>query len=178
MSFSKKTPKRHIKHLNIVPILDMLTTVIFFLLLSTSFMEYTKITVPPSMTSVVTVSTPQPPAISPKLLGVNRQGKLQIVLTWTGKTPGQAMESVTLDDPKERRKQILELTTKLIAKFSENYPKEKTIQIGLGQDVPYQDLISLMDGTREKLPDVVLISYNEAEARTNGIGPGKASATQ
>jgi hypothetical protein len=49
--------------------------------------------------------------------------------------------------------------------FAKLNPKEKTLKVGLGGNLPFQNLISVMDGVRTTLPDVVLVSYNEAEAR-------------
>jgi len=59
--------KKHVQDLNIVPILDMLTTVIFFLLMSTTFMEYTKLTLPPAASVVATGKNATQP-MNPKLL--------------------------------------------------------------------------------------------------------------
>ena len=62
----QKRPKKRMKDLNIVPILDMLTTVIFFLLMSTSFIEYTKLTLPPASTISSANSSAVPP-VAPKM---------------------------------------------------------------------------------------------------------------
>jgi len=163
-SLFQKKPRRHIQELNIVPILDMLTTVIFFLLLSTGFMEFTKHSIPPSATITVTDSKPETP-LSPKLFLFEDITRLTIMLRWDGKNPGNAIETIAHESksPKERAL-IIKATEKLIKNFSAEYPNEKTIQVGLTGRLPYQHLISLMDGIRSFIPDVVLISYNEAEA--------------
>ena len=169
--FAKK-PKKKIKDLNIVPILDMLVTVIFFLLLSTSFTEYTKLTVPPATTQAQEAAVPTPP-LAPKLLLAGDRASPWLLLVWGGEKPGERSERITECDPSARRKQILEAAGKLMGEFSTTYPAEKSIQLGLGPDLPYQDLISVMDGTRgkagsdtESTPlDIVLISHAEAQAR-------------
>jgi hypothetical protein len=50
-------------------------------------------------------------------------------------------------------------------KFSAKFPGEKTLQVSLERNLPYQSLISVMDGAREKFPDIVLVSYHEADQR-------------
>lgn len=159
-----KQHRRHVKDLNIVPILDMLTTIIFFLLLSTSFLEFTKVTVPPSQTSV-SVSTATTLPVAPKMLLVERSEGLRMVLTWGGEKPGETMETIRADSDQKRRVDIIEAGRKLTSDFAKTHPSEKTLQLGLGARVKYQDLISAMDGVRDSMPDIVLISHHEAEAR-------------
>lgn len=164
-SFFQRAPKRHIQDLNIVPILDMLTTVIFFLLLSTSFMEYTKLSLPPSKTSVITDPV-APPPLGTKFLLVPVKEEFKAVLFWAGAEPGEFTKMIPLEkDPDLRRKAILKTSKEMADEFLKKYPKEKTIQLGLGSQVSYQDMVSLMDGVRDVFPDIVLISPAEAEAR-------------
>ena len=161
-----KRHKRRIVELNIVPILDMLTTVIFFLLLSTSFMEYTKLTVPPSGASVITDPL-VPPPLGPRLILFRSSGKeLRAMLTWSGAKPGEAQETVSISDLDGTRLSLLTATRKLSKEFLVKFPKEKTLQIGLDAKLPYQYLIAGMDGVRDSLPDIVLISPAEVAARS------------
>lgn len=51
----------------------------------------------------------------------------------------------------------------MVQRFKEKYPEEKTVQIGMQSSVPYQWLITAMDGVRDILPDVVLTSYQFAD---------------
>lgn len=155
-------PKKHVRDLNIVPILDMLTTVIFFLLMSTSFMEFTKLTVPPSSTSSVSVSD-APPPLSPKMFLVRAGEGYSLSLRWGGKRAGEAVEKLKEQDPQKLREELFNASRKLATDFQEKNPTEKTLQVALAPLVPYQMLISMMDGVQEKMPDVVLISYREAE---------------
>ncbi|MBC7396063.1 MAG: biopolymer transporter ExbD, partial [Bdellovibrionales bacterium] len=132
---------------------DMLTTVIFFLLMSTTFIEYNKLTLPPASTVVSTSQSAADP-LRPKLL-VTRAGKeLSLYLVWQGKTPGHQVIKV---DPAEVSAKL----TELLKTFAEKYPTEKTLQVSLDKEVNYQVLISVMDGSRELMPDVVLLSYHE-----------------
>jgi len=157
--------KRRIIDLNIVPILDMLTTVIFFLLLSTSFMEYTKLTVPPSGVAVITDPL-VPPPLGPKLILFKAGKELKAMLTWVGSKPGEAMDSVPITDLDETRVGLVTLTRKMSKEFITKFPKEKTLQMGLSPKLPYQYLIAGMDGVRENMPDIVLISPLEVAARS------------
>jgi biopolymer transport protein ExbD len=169
----QKKQRRHVQDLNIVPILDMLTTVIFFLLMSTSFIEFTKTTVPPSSSATVSTEDREPPK-TPKLFLVSPDGKgLKLILRWSGKNPGQASESIrTEGDAKQLRESLVKASEKLAKDFTAKNPDEKTIQIGMQPQLPYQSLISVMDGVRPVLPDLVLISYAEADALAQTAGAG------
>lgn len=148
--------------LNIVPILDMLVCVIFFLLLTTSFMVLTKQTLPPS--SVSTITDPViPPPVSPKLSLIESNQGLKAQLSWSGLHPGKLEEQVAKDD----RDALIQKVGELMQKFAKSYPNEKTLQIGLGAQIEYQNLISVMDAVKEVTPDMVLFDYREAEARAN-----------
>ena len=165
--FFQKPERRHQKDLNIVPILDMLVTIIFFLLTTAGFLEFTKLTVPPSATTVASPSKPEPP-LAPKIFVVNSGSGVRLVMVWAGRNPGQKSANIQSTDPEDRRLKLLENAKKFTSEFTKTYPGEKTIQIGLGSRVAYQELITVMDGVRDLMPDMVLISYGEAEARTGG----------
>ncbi len=148
--------KKHVQDLNIVPILDMLTTVIFFLLMSTTFMEYTKLTLPPAASVVATGKNATQP-MNPKLLLRGRgNGKFLATLSWGGQNPGQSQDAAD-------GRTLLDVVRKQVGIFSKRYPEEKTLQVSLERTLPYQSLISVMDGAREHLPDIVLVSYHEAD---------------
>ena len=156
-----KPHRRHIKDLNVVPIIDMLTTVVFFLLLSASFDSFTKLTLPPSGT--VSVADPVgPPPRSPKLLMLKKSAtSIDLVLSWEGEKPGQVKETVSGSGP-ERRAQILAVSAKMVKTFLTEFPTETSLQLGLTRDLSYQDLISVMDGSREVMQNLILISYEDA----------------
>jgi biopolymer transport protein ExbD len=152
----QKPRKKHTKDLNIVPILDMLVTVIFFLLMSTSFIEYTKLSLPPASSVAVSTGGDHPP-ISPKIYVSQSNDQYTLQLKWAGKAPGVASRSADA-------KTIESKTRELMLDFSKAYPGEKTLQVSMKKSVNYQSLISLMDGARDYLPDIVLTSYTNAEA--------------
>jgi biopolymer transport protein ExbD len=160
--------RRGISDLNVVPILDMLICVIFFLLLGTSFMEYTKQSLPPS--SVSSVSDPALRPLAPQLTAIESSKNIQMTLSWTGNSPGKVvveMPATRGDDADPKRADLLHSISQMIDDFSAKFPTEKTLRIGLGANVPYQTLITIMDAVKEKMPDMVLFSYDEAKAKTD-----------
>ena len=155
--FFERPPRREIKHINVVPIIDMFTTVTFFLLLSTTFIAMTRLTVPPARVSTSSDPAAAPP-LAPKLLLTGAPSQFFLQLSWGGKNPGETKRAVQ-GDATEVEAPSKEMT----AEFSKTYPAEKSLQVGLGSGVPYQALISLMDGIKSTIPDLVLISYAEAD---------------
>jgi biopolymer transport protein ExbD len=160
----QKTHRRHVKELNIVPILDMMTTIIFFLLLSTSFIEFTKITVPPSSTSTITDPI-APPPITPRMILMKKDLGYRLQLTWTGRNPGALFRTLEVDQVKKKldekkaqdpqyqltleeleSQELMKLSSEMVAEFSKNFAEEKTFQVGLGGKVAYQNLVGVMDG--------------------------------
>lgn len=163
-----KREKKSIDELNIVPILDMFICIVFFLLLSASMIGMTKIVLPPSATTAVSADSPKKP-LNPKLLVFNptgpQQSTVKVILKWEGNKPGSQTITVEEDIFKNEKVAINEIKT-MVTKFKTQFPEEKTIQISMQSKVPYQWLVSAMDGVREDLPDMVLNSYSLADAMT------------
>lgn len=156
--------QRHIPEPDLVPILDALTSVIFFLLLSTTFFELTKLTLPPSQTSVITDPLSPTPVAAKMMVAVKAPGQLRVVLKWGGDNP-DALEAVVERNQKNERAEQLETEiTRLVTEFNQKYPGEKSIQLGFGSGATYQEMITAMDGVRAKLQDVVLFSNLEVDA--------------
>lgn len=206
-----KPHRRHVQELNIVPILDMMTTVIFFLLLSTSFIEFTKITVPPSAVSTITDPV-APPPVTPKLILMKKSEGYRVQLSWTGREAGAIARAYKIEpqtqnakssDPVKLAEQeslaLMKLAGEIVAEFATKYPTEKTFQVGMSGETPYQNLIGIMDGVQlgvgalvwneatgkysapEKLgaipggpvaANIVLISHAEVDAETSKSGEG------
>lgn len=168
-NFFEKPQKRDGIELNLVPIIDMLTTVIFFLLLSTVFIAMNKLTVPPSKVSTVSDPIAPPPLAATLLVGADQaQQKVEVRMSWTGKAPGQMSQSIAVQDLATKPDALVEATHKLADQFHQRFPDEKTVRVGMSRELPYQYLISAMDGVRDAMPDLVLISYQESEARFKG----------
>jgi biopolymer transport protein ExbD len=161
-----RPPRRKIREPNLIPIIDMFTCVIFFLLLSTGFVSYTKMTLPPSQVSTQTDPL-KPPPLSTKLLATEIKGELLIKLQWAGETPGETVRSlVRSQNPsdQDQRQALLKLVQEMAKIYKVKNPAEKTVQIGLGSNVPYQELLTIMDALKDFFPDFILISNLEAEA--------------
>jgi len=165
--------RKHIKDLNLVPVIDMFTTVLFFLLLSTSFFAFTKLTVPPAQVDTITQPLPVAP-LSPKIiLGSFKGGsQLRLILIWEGNQPGEITETVESDLPNATPEQIRKKANALVGAFLKNHPDEKSIRLSMTANTPYQYLISAMDGVRDHIQDVVLTSYEEAEAKWSKLQSG------
>jgi biopolymer transport protein ExbD len=161
--------RKHIKDLNLVPVIDMFTTVLFFLILSTSFFAYTKLTVPPAQVDTITKPLPKPP-LSPRLLvGSAKDGeKARLILTWEGSEPGEVIETLELKNPKTAPDDIRIKANTMLETFLKKNPDEKSIRLSMTPDTSYQYLISVMDGVRDRISDVVLTSYEEAQAKFVG----------
>lgn len=161
--------QRHTPEPDLVPILDALTSVIFFLLLSTTFFELTKLTLPPSQTSVITDPQRPTPVAAKMMIAVKKSSgqtpdQLRIVLKWGGEKP-DVMEAVVERNKENARDEKLESEiARLVTEFNEKYPTEKSIQLGFGTGATYQEMITSMDGVRAKLQDVVLFSNLEVDA--------------
>ncbi len=162
-----KRPKKTISDLNVVPILDMFVSIVFFLILSASMVGMTKIVLPPSSTSSIESGSTKIP-INAKLMVLSdshTENSIKVVLKWGGQKPGTDSINFKEDVFKNSHK-IVDDIKAMTKKFKDQYPEEKTIQIGMQSAIPYQWLISAMDGVREILPDMVLISYQLADTIT------------
>ena len=152
-NFFSKPKHRHVRELNVVPILDMMTTLIIFLLQITSFMEFTKITIPPSSTATITDPL-RPPPVSPKIFLMRKSvgEPLRVQMMWTGENPGEktaVIEPAKLASIEDLGPVIFEAVKKISAEFKKDFPNEKTIQVGASSNVPYQFLVSTMDGIQD-----------------------------
>ena len=159
-----KRKKKTLDELNVVPILDMFISIVFFLLLSASLIGMTKIVLPPATTSNIEEGSTKIP-LNPKLFVINSikdPGSLRVILKWEGDQAGGDAISLPIDIVGKQIKNIDEIK-KIIKKFKALFPNERTIQISLQSGINYQWLISVMDGVREDLPDMVLNSYLNAD---------------
>lgn len=154
--------RKHIPEPDLVPILDGLTSVIFFLLLSISFIGLTKITLPPSSSSTIT-SVSQKPPLSPRLRVTHEGKNLSLELDWVGTNPDQIKAVHPRDEEQKVLKELIEKVSAIVKEFKDKYPEEKTMQLAMSEDLNYQEMISVMDGIRPLMDDIVLNSYKETE---------------
>ncbi len=149
--------------LPIAAILDMMVSIIFFLLLSTTYYSLTFQSVPPSQT--VTINDPlEPPPRSPRLLVTTSGANITAVLNWSGLEPGVARIKTTLANPMQFDAMFSERLAQIVRQFKTKFPLEKSIQIGFGSDVNYQVMITTLESVTPLIKDVALLSYVETEA--------------
>ncbi len=153
--------RRKIEEMPIAPILDMMVAVIFFLLLSTTFIEFTKQTLQP--VEIRTTQMAQGPLpLSPKLFTTRTKEWLSLNLTWSGERPGHLKKNITNVDPLQFSKDLINVSRELATEFHQRFPAESNVQLSFGPDIFYQEIISVMDGVQSQIPNVLLTSYDEA----------------
>ncbi len=157
--------RRHTPEPELVPILDALTCIIFFLMYTTTFMELTSVTLPPSAVSMVSQRDANSgPPVAPKLYVDIKDQTLVIKLKWGGATPGSLNRKMERTKPEQYSKELEQLSNEIAAEFARKFPNEKSLQIALAERGTYQELISVMDGVTKSVPDVVLLSPDDVKS--------------
>ena len=156
--------RRHMPEPDLVPIMDALTSVIFFLLFSTTFVQLTQVTLPPSAVTASNSSDDTP--LSPKLYVVlDKNNQLLLRLNWSGKNPGHLETSLVRTSFRESSAELMQKTKDLLKQFKEKLNYDQSLQIALDSEANYQELITVMDGAREVFQDLVLMSPEEVKNR-------------
>lgn len=156
--------RRHMPEPDLVPIMDALTSVIFFLLFSTTFMQLTQVTLPPSALTASKSSEELP--LSPKFyLVIEKNNQLLLRLNWSGKNPGHSEAVLARKSFRESSPELLQKTKDLLKQFKEKLNYDQSLQLALDADANYQELITVMDGAREVFQDLVLMSPEEVKNR-------------
>lgn len=162
--FLKKPKRHHVREIPLAPILDLLTVVIFFLILSASFIEMRQNTLPPSSTVVAhgSLATPEKIPLNPKLIMGMKDGEVIFLLKWFGATPGQLTKKIKLG--KKNYDLNLKSTASLILnEFKKVYPKESKLQLGWQGNINYQVVLTVVDGIIPEIKDLVFLSPEESE---------------
>lgn len=155
----------------IVPIIDMLVAIVFFLLLSTSFYDLTQQSIPANHSVQVSGAQTQPP-LSPRLY-ISRSGRsIVCTLVWSGTKAGQRVATVAAPTLVGPQPELSKKVGELINFIKTNFKSETSIQIGLAGDLPHQTLISVLDGVAKNKMDVVLVSDAEVLAYLEGRHKG------
>lgn len=162
---AKPARRRRIREIPLAPVLDLLTVIIFFLLLSTSFVELTKQTLPPSSLSVITDPSTAIP-LSLRFFMVRQGRNYNFIYRWTGDKPGEESRAIPASvNESQRTKDIRDIAANLSEKLKQRFPNEASVQLGLGSNITYQEVIAFMDGVREHFDDLVMVSPQDAEAK-------------
>lgn len=167
--------KHRIPEVDLVPILDGMTSVIFFLILSSTFIQYTKITLPPSQIAPASAppaenSPPPEPAMSPKIFTLKESKELILTLTWQGKTPDKIIKKIPIQAEGKRSIELYEAAKELGEEFKKKFPEEKNIQLGFSGVANYQQMLDVMDGIRKTIKDIVLLSSSEEAVVKKQVG--------
>ncbi len=149
---------------DLVPIVDCLVSVIFFLLFSTTFIELTKLTLPPAVISNAKTQNDRVP-LSPQFLVQTEGEELKLRLIWTGDSPGVIEKSVARESTEKISSRLQSTVESMVQEFNQKFAAEKTIQLGLSSTANYQEMITVMDGIRILISDIVLISPNEVNKK-------------
>jgi biopolymer transport protein ExbD len=152
--FGPRKKKRH-EDVNVTPILDVMFTIIFFLLVATSFESFTKLTVPPSRVSAASPAEDQAPPANPRVVVSGASSKLSIHLTAAGKSPFDQVNETSVE-------KLRESVAKMVKEYISKNPAEKTYQLTLESGLSYEILVRAMDGIRENSQDVVLVAPVDA----------------
>ena len=156
--------RRHMPEPDLVPIMDALTSVIFFLLFSTTFMRLTQVPLPPSALAASKSNDETP--LSPKLyLVLEKNNQLLLRLNWSGKNPGHSEATLVRTSFRESSTELMQKTKDLLIQFKEKLNYDQSLQVALDADANYQELITVMDGAREVFQDLVLMSPDEVKNR-------------
>lgn len=156
--------RRHTPEPELVPILDALTCIIFFLMYTTTFMELTSLTLPPSAVSVVSKSDPSKSnPIVPKLFIDIVDQTIVIKLKWEGQNPGSSSKKIDRNKPERYSQELQKIVETMVADFAKKFPDEKSLQVAVAERGTYQELISVMDGITKSVPDVVLLSPDDVK---------------
>jgi len=149
---------------DLVPIVDCLVSVIFFLLFSTTFIELTKVTLPPAAFTA-SASADKTPPLSPKFYVDVKGSALALQLSWSGSSPGAIKKTIARADFKTASAELEDKVNEMASEFIAKHEKEKSIQLALAEDAHYQELITVMDGLRKSIADIVLMSPDEVNRK-------------
>ena len=100
-----------------------------------------------------------PPPTTPKLyIKVEGEKTLQMKLKWAGRNPDQIKKTVSRAPENARSRDVETTAHDIVKEFKAKFPEEKSIQMIFSETATYQELISVMDGVRVEIQDIVLLS--------------------
>lgn len=150
MPSSRRKGKNDSKRLNLVPILDSVFILIFFLLLSASFLKIFEI-----HSNVPIISSTPPPPSNKKPLGLTMEIKPKRLVILVGESPQKTIKTFDYNEI-ESSFPLEELHSFMISIKKDNQ-EEKTIVLEPDFDVDYKTIVEIMDSVRmlRKTDDVI-----------------------
>jgi biopolymer transport protein ExbD len=143
--------KKKVEEVNVAPILDVMFTIIFFLLVATSFEAYTKLTVPPSRVSAAESKPNEVPPANPRVMVQGSNSNLTVTLKAAGARPFEKEKNTNFE-------KLRETVGEMVQEYLVKNPNEKTYQLTIESGLSYEVLIKAMDGIRVSSQDVVLVA--------------------
>ena len=140
--------RHHIKEIPLAPILDLLTVVIFFLILSSSFDEFSKTLIPSQkeVTSNQSASALDTKKVNPELRITYNNNQYKIILKWKGANENQLTKDLILANDLNYKEELNNTTFLLAKQFREKFKNEDDIQLKFSGKIKYQDVLSVVDG--------------------------------
>lgn len=148
--------RRASPEINLTPILDMLVSIIFFLLIFCVFNQLTQITLPATTRAAGVDASSR--RLSAELM-ILRAGadRVRFVMRWSGESPGSYDRYIARTQLKSNQAWT-EATRSFIEEFARKYPAEKTLHLGLDRAFSYQHLVTIIDAVKPKFQELALLS--------------------
>ena len=146
--FSRFQNAREVADVNLIPVMNLFVTLIPFLLLAAAFYHVSVIpTSLPSQTDGVSDTAADDVSVTVNLL-VEKQ---RIRLTASSATLDEdALSELTLEIKKKGDSFDLDLLTSALVEIKKRYKKSDTVIVLPADDVPYKDIVQILDTSRER----------------------------
>ncbi len=141
MPSGRRKGKNESKRLNLVPILDSVFILIFFLLLSASFLKIYEIN-----SNVPIISSTPPPPSKKKPLALTMEISPQRLVIKTGEAPQRTIKSFSFNE--EEDSFPYEELHSFMLDLKKRHVSEKTIILEPNTEVEYEVIVKIMDAVR------------------------------
>ncbi|MBN2718847.1 MAG: biopolymer transporter ExbD [Deltaproteobacteria bacterium] len=146
--FSRFQSAREVADVNLIPVMNLFVTLIPFLLLAAAFYHVSVIpTSLPSQTDGVSDTASDDVSVTVNLL----VEKHRIRLTASSATLNEdALSELTLEIKKKGRGFDLEMLTSALVEIKKRYKSSDTVIVLPSDDIPYRDIVQILDTSRER----------------------------
>ena len=146
--FSRFQSAREVADVNLIPVMNLFVTLIPFLLLAAAFYHVSVIpTSLPSQTDGVSDTAADTVSVTVNLL----VEKNRIRLTASSATlDEETLSELTLEIHKKGKQFDLELLTSALVEIKKRYKESDTVIVLPADDIPYKDIVQILDTSRER----------------------------
>jgi biopolymer transport protein ExbD len=146
--FSRFQSAREVADVNLIPVMNLFVTLIPFLLLAAAFYHVSVIpTSLPSQTEGVSDTAADDVSVTVNLL-VEKQ---KIRLTASSATiDEETLSELTLEIFRKNGRFDLEMLTRALVEIKKRYKKSDTVIVLPADDIPYRDIVQILDTSRER----------------------------